>query len=325
MWLIIAIISYLINAGVYVGDKFILSKKIHSSVAYAFYVGVWSFLNIFLLVLDPWLPNWQQLGIDLLAGLIFLATLIFWYKALHQSEATRVVPIVGALVPVFSFILGFVFLGEQLTERQLLAFLILIIGGVLISIKRTRFYELQAVVNRFRSVYGNALGGIHAEYRPTRRLIINSIVAAFFFAAFYVLIKYIYTTQPFIGGFVWSRMGSFIGVHLMLLIPSWRKEILEKHIGESSKPKNLVLFFSIRALAAFAFILLNRAVSIGNVAIINSLQGIQYIFLFIIIMFLSAKYPKVLKEELGGDVLFQKITGAILIAIGLYMLAVNLS
>jgi drug/metabolite transporter (DMT)-like permease len=323
MWLAIALTSYLINAGVYVGDKFLLSKKVHSSIAYAFYVGIWSFLNIFLLVADPWLPNWQQLGVDLAAGLIFLATLIFWYKALHQSEATRVVPIVGALIPVFSYGLGFIFLHEQLTERELLAFLILIIGGVLVSVKHTKFYELQTVANRVRTVFGNALGGIHAEYRPTRRLIINSIISAFFFAAFYVLIKYVYSTQPFVGGFVWSRMGSFIGVHLMLLVPAWRKLIFEKHIGESSKPKNLVLFFSIRGLAAFAFILLNRAVSMGNVAVTNALQGSQYIFLFFMVLFLSSKYPKVLKEELSGEVLFQKIIGAVLVGIGMYMLAVN--
>jgi drug/metabolite transporter (DMT)-like permease len=323
MWLLVAIISYFINAGVYVGDKFILSKKLHSSVAYAFYVGIWSFLNIFLLFLDPWLPNWQQFGLDMVAGILFLATLIFWYKALHQSEATRVVPIVGALTPVFSFILGFLFLHEQLTERELLAFAILVIGGVLISVKQTKFYELQEVANRIKAVAGNALGGIHAEYRPTQRLIVNSVIAAFFFAAFYVLIKYVYATQPFIGGFVWSRLGSFVGVHLMLLIPSWRKAIFDKHVTHNSKPNNLILFFSIRLSASIAFILLNRAVSMGNVAMINALQGVQYIFLFVIVLFLSAKFPKVLKEELGGSVLFQKIIGALLVGIGLYMLVVT--
>jgi drug/metabolite transporter (DMT)-like permease len=323
MWLLVAIIAYFINAGVYVGDKFLLSKKIHSSVAYAFYVGIWSFLNIFLLFLDPWVPNLHEFILDMFAGLIFLATLIFWYKALHQSEATRVAPIVGALTPVFSFILGFIFLGEKLSERQLLAFVILVIGGVLISVKHTKFYEVQAVFNRIRAIFGNTLGGIHAAYRPTQRLIVNSVVAAFFFAAFYVLIKYVYTTQPFIGGFVWSRLGSFVGVNLMLIVPAWRKLIAEKHIGESSKPKNLAFFFLVRISASVAFILLNRAVSLGNVALINSLQGAQYIFLFLIVLFLSAKYPKVLREEIGGAVLFQKIVGGLLVAIGLYMLMVN--
>ena len=107
MWLFIAIFSYFLNAGVYVADKFLLSKKIHSSIVYAFYVGIWSVGNFILLFFDPWVPKFPILLLDLSAGFLFLFTLIFWYKALHQSEATRVVPIVGALTPVFSFIFSF--------------------------------------------------------------------------------------------------------------------------------------------------------------------------------------------------------------------------
>src|SRR3989338_9586066 len=112
MWLFITVGAYFINAGVYVADKFLLSKRVHSSIAYAFYVGIWSIFNVSLLIFWPWLPNLRELVLDLLAGFLFLVTLVFWYKALHQSEASRVVPIVGALVPVFSFILSFVFLNE---------------------------------------------------------------------------------------------------------------------------------------------------------------------------------------------------------------------
>jgi drug/metabolite transporter (DMT)-like permease len=322
MWLLVAILAYLINAGVYVADKFLLSRRFHSSIAYAFYVCVWSFLNILLLVFAPWSPNWCELLLDLSAGLLFFATLVFWYKALHQSEATRVVPIVGALLPVFSFGLGYIFLGEKLSERQLLAFVILIIGGVLISIKHTRFYEVRAVIDRFKGIFGNVLGNIHAVYRPTQRLIVNSIVAAFFFAAGYVLIKYIYSTQPFLGAFVWSRLGSFLGALLILLVPAWRR-LISEHTGEMSRPQNWLFFFLTRIAAAAAFILLNWAISLGNVALINSLQGAQYVFLFLIVLFLSSRYPKTLKEEMGGGVLFQKIIGALLIGIGLYMLMVG--
>jgi hypothetical protein len=73
-------------------------------------------------------------------------------------------------------------------------------------------------------------------------------------------------------------------------------------------------------LAALAFIMLNWAISLGNVALINALQGVQYIFLLIIVLFLSTKFPKIMREETGGGILFQKIIGAALLAIGLYML-----
>ncbi len=321
MWLAIAITSYFINSGVYIADKFLLSKKIHSSITYAFYVGIWSIFNIVFLLFNPWLPSLRELGIDLLAGMLFLITLVFWYKALHQSEATRVVPIVGALVPIFSFLFSYIFLGETLAERQLLAFLILINGGILISIKRTRFYMAKEVWERFRGIFGDVLGGIHAQYRPTRRLILNSVASALFFAIYYVLIKYIYLNQPFIGAFVWSRFGTFIGALLILFIPGWRKPIIE-HRKDVKTPKNLAFFLSIRILAALAFIMINLAISLGNVALVNSLQGVQYAFLILLVLFLSAKHPDILEEELGGGVLLQKIIGVSLVSIGLYMLIV---
>ncbi|MFA4833718.1 MAG: EamA family transporter [Patescibacteria group bacterium] len=322
MWLVVAISSYFINAGVYIADKFLLSKKIHSSIIYAFLVGIWSIFNFVLLFFDPWLPSGRELSLDLLAGLLFLITLVFWYKALHQSEATRVVPIVGALVPIFSFLLSFIFLGESLTERQLLAFLVLINGGVLISVKRTRFYKTREMWTRFREVFGDILGGIHARYRPTQRLVLNSIISALFFAVYYVLIKYIYLSQPFIGSFVWSRLGTFIGALLILFIPDWRRGVVE-YQRDVKTPKNLAFFFFIRLLAGLAFIMINWAISLGNVALVNSLQGVQYVFLILLVLFLSAKYPHILKEELGGGVMLQKIIGVSLVTIGLYMLVIS--
>lgn len=318
-WLIVTIASYFINAGVYVGDKFLLSKKIHSSIAYAFYVGIWSVLNFVLLIFAPWIPSPAELAIDLFAGGLFLLTLVFWYKALHQSEATRVVPIVGALVPVFSFILSHLFLGENLNQNQLVAFFILIAGGILISIKQTRLYMVKAVVNRLQDVLGDFFGVINAEYRPTRRLILNSVISAFFFASYYVLMKYVYMHQPFIGSFVWSRMGTFVGVLVILLVPAWR-QLISEHRKDASKPKNLEFFLVVRFFAAVAFIMLNWAISLGNVAMTNALQGVQYVFLILLVLLLSARYPHFLKEELGGGVLLQKIIGAVLVSLGLWVL-----
>lgn len=325
MWIFVAIFSYLLNAGVYVADKFLLSRKIHSSIVYAFYVGIWSIGNVVLLVFDPYVPTSTELMLDLSAGLFFLFTLVFWYKALHQSEATRVVPIVGALTPVFSFIFSYLFLGAELSLQELAAFIILIAGGLLISVKRTRLHLFGEVAERFKSIYGNALGKFGAELRPTRRLIINSVISAACFATYYVFIKYIYshTDQPFIGAFVWSRLGSFLGVLAMLLVPYWRQLIASSKAHEHRTPKQLAFFLGVRLAAAAAFIMLNWAVSLSsNVALINALQGTQYVFLLVIILILAAKYPKFIDEELGRGVLLQKLIGAVLVALGLYLLVV---
>jgi len=323
MWIFVAVGSYFLNAGVYVADKFLLSKKIHSSIVYAFYVGIWSIGNFVLLFFDPWIPGPYELLLDLLAGFLFLFTLVFWYKALHQSEATRVVPIVGALTPVFSFIFSYLFLGASINPQQLAAFVVLITGGLLISIKRTKVHVAGDVVRRVKDIWGNSFGKFSAEARPTRRLIINSLIAAACFAAYYVFIKYIYshTGQPFIGAFVWSRLGSFLGVLAILLVPTWRKLIADSKTHEHRSPKQLAFFLGVRLAAALAFIMLNWAVSLSsNVSLINALQGTQYAFLLVLIVVLSTRFPDIIDEEVGRGVIFQKTIGIVLVSLGLYLL-----
>lgn len=314
-WLSIAIFSYFINAGVYVADKFMLSKKFHSSITYAFYVGIWSVLNFVLLVFSPYVPSPKWLLIDLLAGALFLFTIIFWYKALHQSEATRVVPIVGGLTPIFTLVLATIFLGETLNQKHLVAFPVLIFGGVLISVKHTKVYAVTRLVERVQEVFGL----IHARYLPMRRLLINSLVAAFFFAAYNVLIKYIYMNEPFLGSFVWSRFGTFLATLFILMVPEWRAAITEHQRGVK-KQSSMAFFLSVRFMAAMAFIMLNWAISLGNVAMVNVLQGVQYVFLIIIVLFLSKVVPAIYNEEMGRDVVLQKLGGILLVSYGLYVL-----
>ncbi len=325
MYLIAAVISYLMNAGVYVADKYLLSKQVHSSIVYTFYVGIWSIGNFVLLIFAPFVPSWNQFLFDVSAGLLFLLTLIFWYKALHQSEATRVVPVVGALTPVFSFILSYIFLNATLSIQELVAFIVLIAGGLLISIKRTRMHFFGETVERIKTIYSRVVGQVSAEMQPTRRLIINSVISAFFFAAYYVLIKYIYseTGQPFIGAFVWSRLGSFIGVMIIFLIPAWRRLISASKTTERRTPKQLAFFLGVRLTAAAAFILLNWAVSLSdNVSLINALQGTQYAFLLMIVVLLATRFPKIIAEEVGRGVVMQKTIGVVLVGLGLYLLVI---
>ncbi|QQS60387.1 EamA family transporter [Candidatus Falkowbacteria bacterium] len=322
MYILVAIFSYLLNAGVYISDKFLLSKKVHSSIVYAFYVGIWSLGNFVLLFFDPWVPDWWQLAFDVAAGLLFLFTLVFWYKALHQSEATRVVPIVGALTPIFSFLLSMIFLETKLFAQEIIAFILLIAGGVLISVKRTRVYLLGETRERIKNISGNVFGKYHAGLRPTSRLLINSVISAACFAAYFVFIKYIYshTHQPFIGAFVWSRLGSFIGVLIILAVPAWRQMIRSSEQKQKRTKKQLAFFLGVRFAAAIAFILLNWAISLGNVSMINALQGTQYVFLLFIVIILARKYPRFINEEIGRGVILQKTIGVILVGIGLYLL-----
>lgn len=319
-WLSITLISYFINAGVYVADKHFLSNKIHSSISYAFYVGIWSIGNIVLLYFDWYIPSPKWLAWDFFAGALFLWALIAWYKALHQSEATRVVPIVGAFVPVFSLGLSYAILGELPNERHLVALLTLIAGGVLISLKENKHETwLMRCWKYFRVATSFITGTRRAVDHPLWRLITNSLVAAFAFAAYYVTAKYLFIHQPFIGAYTWTRIGGFLAA-LALLISPYNRSLIFDRRRKKEAVRNLPLFLFVRFMAVIAFILLNYAISLGDVAIVNALQGAQYVFLLIIALILADTYPKILREELGGAVLLQKLIGVVLIGIGLWLL-----
>jgi len=225
------------------------------------------------------------------------------------------VPIVGAFVPIFSFIFSYFFFGHALNGREFLAFLILIAGGVLISLKQKKASRWRLFCDKIKILFGSK----SAELHPTRRLILNSVISAFIFAAYYVLIKYIYLHQPFLGSFVWTRIGSFLGA-LLLILPERNWKIIFEPARKKEAIKNLSLFLGVRLLAVIAFILINYAISLGNVALVNALQGAQYLFLIIIVLFLSESYPDILKEEMSKAVLVQKFIGVVLVGVGLYIL-----
>jgi len=72
-------------------------------------------------------------------------------------------------------------------------------------------------------------------------------------------------------------------------------------------------------VGAGAFILQNWAIALAGLAylsIINALQGVQYVFLFILT-------GLILKEGLSKKVILQKFFAIILIGIGLVFLALN--
>jgi len=298
-WILFAIISYFLNAVTAIIDKFLLNKSVPSPKAYAFYVGL---LSIFAVVFLPFGVVWPGLLSvikDLIPGIIFFWLVFFFVTAVKKNEVSRVVTMIGGFAPIFTLGLSFFIFHERLRNLHFAAFGLLVLGGVLISLKRSGAGEIKKKLT--------SIGvGI-------------SLAAAFFFALYYVSAKFIFSNgQPFISAFFWSRMGSFVAALFILLIPSWRIQILGAR--KTAGARGGVLFLTNKVVAAGAFILLNYSIKLGDVALVNAIQGVQYAFLFIIVVFLAKKYPKILEEKMSRWVMFQKLSAIIIIGSGLALL-----
>lgn len=82
------------------------------------------------------IPPIPILILCLLAGMLYIYCLVPYFKALAVEETSRVIALwftVPALLPLFAFL----FFGELLTIPQYIGFFLVVIGGVIISLRKT--------------------------------------------------------------------------------------------------------------------------------------------------------------------------------------------
>ncbi len=300
-WLSVTISAYLILAVVILVDKYLLVGSIPNPKVYTFYVGM---LGILILVLVPFvgfsLPETGVIILSLLAGALFIYAISWFYKALALFEASRVVPTIGGILPIFTFLLVYIFSGgkETLNFREFLAFIFLVLGGALIAYEKSKQISFQS----FKV----------------------STIAAFFFAVSFVLTKYVYLAQPFWSGYILIKVGGVLMAMGILFTAGVKNELFKTKINFQKKTAGI--FLSNQAMGITANILQNWAIALAPlayVAVINALQGTQYAFLLILTVFLSLKFPKILKEEISKEIIFQKIVAILLIGMGLVILTLG--
>jgi len=298
-WITIAVISHLITGVANITDKFVVSKYLKAASVYAFYVGI---LEIIALVLIPFGVSWPgsafQMILTLLFGATFIASFYLMNAALLRGETSRVITIIGGSLPIFSFTFSYFFLGERLSELQVLAFTILVLGIILIGI------DLRTL----------------GKHLPSKGYLPRALAAGLFFGITFVGSKYVFNTQSFVSGFFWMRMGAVLAGLAILLIPTWRREIIaDFKTPKKEQARGKAFALGNQVVGAVGFVLLNYAISLGSATIVNALQGVQYAFIFILAVIFGRWIPQI-KEEVSAWIVVQKILAIVLISIGLYLL-----
>ncbi len=299
-WLIITIVAYLILALVALADKYLLVSAIPNPKVYAFLIGL---AGILVLLAAPfigfYIPDKSQIVLSLLSGASFVYGLYLFFKGLQFSDVSQVVPAIGAMTPLMTFGLVFIFSSgqEKLSLFQALSFILLVVGTALITLEKGKSITLKTI-------------GL-------------SLSAAFLFSLSLVLSKYVYLEQPFLNGLIWTRLGGVLMALLFLVFWSdLKKEIF--HQKDNFQKKTATILLAGQGAAAFAGLLQNWAVALAPLALIafiNALQGIQYAFLLLLSVFLSSKFPNLLKEYVSGRVLAQRVIAILFIGAGLALLA----
>lgn len=294
MWLLIAIIGYLLAGLVLMLDKFILTKSVDKPVVYTFYS------TIFMLAIFCVLPFSGELlyGYDwliaLLSGLSFGFGLWVMFSAVKEGEASHINPFIGSSVVIFVFFLSRYFLGEKLTDWQTAGLIILIFATLLLSFEKSKRHN-----------------GFHFGF-------VLALLAGLLFAISHVSAKYIYENYSFLTGLIWTK-GTIGLVGLFLLIfPAVRKVFSHNKKSKDKDNKHSVaIVVTNKILGVISVLAIQYSIAIGSVIIVNALVGIQYAFLFILIGVLTRFWPRILKEYFTKRELIVELIAIILVIIGL--------
>ncbi len=298
-WLIVTILAYFFLAIVSLFDRYFLVGPIPNPKVYTFYGGIlWFFVCLILIPFGINFPARDIIFIGLGAGLIRILAILFLTKSIVQSEISRVVPAIGGFLPIFTFLLFFFYFPktEILNLFQIIAFVLLILGSVLISIKgfSLRFFTFETLK--------------------------CPIIAAFLFALSFFLAKKLYLETNFLNGLFLILLGGGLGAVIFIFFREVRESIFTKRITQ----KISGLFLLGQMSGGMGVFLQQYAVFLakpGQVPLINALEGIRYVFLLFFVFLLAKKFPQILKEEISRKILFQKIVAIFLIGGGLAILA----
>jgi drug/metabolite transporter (DMT)-like permease len=162
---------------------------------------------------------------------------------------------------------------------------------------------------------------LHIHFEKRWHSILFAFISALFFALFWFGSKVAYNTQEFFSAFIWIRLGTFLAVVCLLISPRNRSEIAKDLKKSKSKKQNQVIFLVTQLGGALGSILQNYAVALGSVALVTSLQGLQYGLILAFTYFITIFYPKIIKEKSSHKIMAYKITAALLVAMGLFYMS----
>lgn len=227
-------------------------------------------------------------------GVVLTFTLIPYFHALNEDDTSVVVPIFQS-VPVFSFILGYAFLGESLTLSQILGGLLIIAGAVAISLD------------------------VSEKIRLKRKMLGLMLLSSFIFASGNLIFKYVALQEDYWTTVFWEYLAAGLVVVGLLFVPSYRNQFLG--VIFEGKARMLSVNVVNESINVVANLLASFALLFAPIAVVSVVvNGLQPFYVLLLGVGLTMFFPHVVNERLEKQHLVQKLIAVAIILIGTYIL-----
>lgn len=307
-WILLAVGAQFISAFVALIDKHIVSdeKTLPRPFVYAFYTclisGVW--VVVYFIGFLPFVskslhiptfanvvsPTLEVVALSFLSAYTFFTALVAMFSALRDHDASDVVPVIGSVSALASFGMGYYFFNTTLSNNFILGITLLSMGTFLVS--RLRFPFKTAMV---------------------------ALYSGIFFALHYITLKGLFASTSFDNGFFWSRIAFVFFALTLLMIPNYFEKI--KVQTKTTSKATAILVIVNKLLAGASTILILKATDLGDVAVVQALGGLQFVFILILGIFFSVRSTKLkIGENYQHDTILKKALFVAVISVGFLVL-----
>ncbi len=296
-WVLYALLGTAITTVVIFIDKYNLTEQIkdyRGMVIYSSLVGLVVGTFLWLITGFPIL-NFQDGFLVILTGVLSVFSSSIYFYVIQREPGSKVIFILQS-VPVIVLILAVIFLKEQLTPRQLMGFLLILIPSMfMLMIQEGKL-----------------------QFKLNKNLLLLT-VANFISAVSAVIFKFVVDAGTFSKVVAYESWGWAIGGALLFLfVPSVRNAFI--NTTKNLKKTALILVFGNEFVYVISKLLFFLAISLGPVYLVNVIGGTQVLFGIIYGIILTLIAPKIFKEDLSGKSLIKKMVLGILTITGLTLI-----
>ena len=305
-WILLATLGQFLNSIVAILDKYIVSdeKVLPRPFVYAFYsclfTGFWGV--IYFVGMIPFFgnlgvpsftqvefPSIQVVSMAFLAAYTFFMALVSMYDSLRQADASNVMPIIGTIAALSTFGLSYLFLDSELTQGHIIGITLMSIGTLLV-----------------------------ARALPKINVGLQVLHSGVFFGLHYITMKGLFMETSFEDGFFWSRVCFILFTVSLLMVPVYFEKI-KKQTKQSSTKTGIIIVIT-KILAGVAAFLLLKATDLGEVSVVQALDGVRFVFILLISVLFARWLPvSATDKDTSVPALIRKAIFIIIIATGFFM------
>lgn len=296
-WLFLAIGAPFLWSIVNIADQYLVEKYSNGRLTsgaltlFSSLIGLFVAILIWIFVDNVFAIGLLDKTLLIITGVFTIGWIILYLIALQKEKISAIVPWFMT-VPIFGYILGYIFLGETITQTQFMGSLIILCGVAILS------FDFSVGKKHFK-------WGI-AFYMMLACLMISLIG---------IIFKYVAIADSFWVSSFWVYIGlGLTGILIYLFVPTYRRGFL--NMIQKGGIKIFSINFISEILSIIGNFLSSYAVLLAPIFLVYLFESLQPGILLILTLICTKFFPKIIKEDLNIRVLLPKIIAIIIVIIG---------